>query len=131
MLLTISDAEHMSAYLYGASGLEDIRPKEYTQFILQSRVLFVAFENQYYQYCNGSLDEETYKGYERTISNQILAFRGFCMYWELNREMSSPIFAKHVDSMIANTPEIAPDKMLKDWQRLARDWAGIEIANEE
>jgi len=60
MLLTISDAEHMSAYMYGASGLENIRPKEYTQFILQSRVLFVAFENQYYQYCNGSLDEETY-----------------------------------------------------------------------
>jgi len=53
------------------------------------------------------------------------------MYWKLNREMYSPIFAKHVDSMIANTPEIAPDKMLKDWQRLARGWAGIEIANEE
>ena len=131
LLLTMADDDHISAYLYGAMGIEDIRPKEFTQFVLQCRVLFISFENQYYQFCNGSLDEETYKGYERTISNQILSFPGFRLYWKLNHDMYSPIFAKHVDSMIASTPKMDPGDMLREWQQLAREDADTKTANND
>lgn len=80
MLLELASEDNIEAYMTGSMGVADIKSKEFTQFFLQCRVLFVCFENQYYQFSNGSLDEETYKGYERAISEQILAFPGFRQY---------------------------------------------------
>lgn len=80
MLLELASEDHIKAFIAGSRGTADIPPQEFTQFFLQCRVLFVSFENQYYQFSNGSLDEETYKGYERSISKQILAFPGFRQY---------------------------------------------------
>ena len=45
MLLKMSEPENVGAYMYGSSGYSDIRPKEFTQFFLQCRVLFIGFEN--------------------------------------------------------------------------------------
>lgn len=122
IFLKVSDKDHISAYNYGSSGREDIRPTEFSQFILQARVLFLGFENQYYQFINGSFDEATYKGYERAISEQLLSFRGFRMYWQMCKHLFSPVFATHVDELIANTPEQKLDFMLVEWQRLAREF---------
>ena len=128
MLLKMSEIENVGAYMYGSSGYGDIRPKEFTQFFLQCRALFLGFENQYYQYCNGSLDEETYKGYERSICEQILAYRGFRMYWSLCRQHFSPIFVKHVDAIISRTPEVDSTKAISDWQQLAEQLQNDDVA---
>ena len=84
------------------------------------RSLFVAFENQYYQYCQGALDRETYEGYERSISEQLLAFPGFRIWWQQSRAVFSPVFAEHVDGMIANVAEAEPDKFFREWQSIER-----------
>lgn len=52
----------VEAYAAGMSGKSDIQPVHYTQFFLLCRGLFAAFENQYYQFRQGVLDQETYVG---------------------------------------------------------------------
>lgn len=126
LLLKMADTENIRAYMYGMSGNEDIRPKEFAQFLLQCRVLFVSFENQYYQFCNGALDEETYKGYERSICIEIFAYRGFRMYWSLYRENFSPVFVNHVDAMIKRTPETGAFNSLIEWQKLSRKLSTLD-----
>jgi hypothetical protein len=82
--------------------------------------MFLAFENQYYQMRHGVLDSEAYAGYERSISTQVLAFRGFRLWWELNRSMYSPEFADHIDAMIADVPEADTASLLREWHDLAQ-----------
>jgi len=108
----------IEAYSAGISGKPDIQPLQYTQFFLLSRSLFVAFENQYYQYRKGALDQETYAGYERAISEQLLAFQGFRYWWQQNRGVFSPAFVQRVDEMIQRTPVAAPNKFIEEWRSL-------------
>jgi hypothetical protein len=102
------------------AGQPDIRPLQYTQFFMICRSMFLAFENQYYQMRHGVLDSEAYAGYERSISTQLLAFRGFRLWWELNRSVFSPEFVGHVDAMIADVPEADPGLFLREWRDLAQ-----------
>jgi hypothetical protein len=85
--------------------------------------MFVAFENQYYQFCQGTLDRETYEGYERTISSQILVFPGFRIWWKQCRDVFSPVFVEHIDAMISDVPEGSADMLISEWQSIARDKA--------
>ena len=92
---------------------------QYVQFFMIARSMFVAFENQYYQYRQGTLDESTYLGYERCIATQVLNNPGFRVWWEQNRPVFSPEFAEYVDRMIANTPLMDEEGLVGEWRRLA------------
>lgn len=126
LLLMMADPKNVGAYIYGSAGRQDIRPKEFTQFQLQCRALFVAFENQHYHYRNGLLDAETYKGYDRSIQSSILLLRGFRLYWQLHRQEFSPVFMAHVDKMIAATPEVSGTQLIERWQDAARHLEGAD-----
>jgi hypothetical protein len=120
LLSDMADSGTVEAYTIGLSGRKDISPKQYTQFFLLCRGLFAAFENQHYQYRCGILDEETYKGYARAISEQLLAFAGFRIWWEQSRDVFSPPFVKHVDELIRKTPIVMADKYFEQWQSFPR-----------
>ena len=119
LFLHMSDPALARAYGVGVTADPDVKPSQYTQFFFLCRSMFVAFENQYYQRQQGLLDAATYESYERSISTQLLAFRGFRIWWELNRAVFTPDFADHVDEMIARVPEATPDSLMRDWHRLA------------
>jgi hypothetical protein len=121
LLGRLAEPGAVEAYAAGVTGSKDIRPVQYTQFFLLCRSLFVAFENQHYQYRHGALDKETYKGYERSISEQLLAFPGFRLWWRQSRDVFSPNFAEHVDEMIANVPQAEPDRFFREWQSMPRE----------
>lgn len=120
MFCNLADKDIAAAYAVGMSGTPDIRPIQYTQFFLICRAMFVAFENQYYQFRQGTLDEATYLGYERSISTQLMAMPGFRVWWAQSREVFSPEFIEHVDSMIAKIPEAEVRALIDEWQRLAQ-----------
>ncbi len=82
LLGNVAEPGAVEAYATGLSGKRDISPLQYTQFFLLCRGLFAAFENQHDQFQRGTLDEEAYKAYERAISEQLLAFPGFRMWWQ-------------------------------------------------
>jgi hypothetical protein len=120
LLSDLAEPGVVEAYAVGLSGSKDIKPLQYTQFFLLCRCLFVAFENQYYQFCQGALDRETYAAYERSISQQFLSFSGFRIWWQQSREVFSPAFAVRVDQMIKDTPVVNGDRFLMDWKSFER-----------
>ena len=120
LFLRLAEPPLTRAYLAGMAGQPDLRPLQFTQFFFICRSMFLAFENQYYQMRHGVLDSEAYAGYERSISTQVLAFRGFRLWWELNRSMYSPEFADHIDAMIADVPEADAASLLREWHDLAQ-----------
>lgn len=120
LFLRLAEPDLARAYVAGMAGQADIRPLHYTQFFFVCRSMFLAFENQYYQVRHGVLDPEAYAGYERSISTQFLAFRGFRIWWETNRSVFSPDFVAHVDAMIDNVPEADPTSFLREWHEVAQ-----------
>ena len=120
LFIQLAEPDIARAYLAGMAGQADIKPLQYTQFFFICRSMFVAFENQYFQMRLGVLDATTYAGYERSISTQFLAFRGFRLWWQINRPVFSPEFVNHVDAMIAEVPEADPTFLLREWQDIAQ-----------
>ena len=120
LFLRLAEPDVARAYVAGMAGDRDIRPLQYTQFFFVCRSMFLAFENQYYQMRHGVLDSDAYAGYERSISTQFLAFRGFRLWWDMNRSVFSPEFVDHIDTMIADVPEADPEKFLREWQDIAQ-----------
>ena len=120
LLTSVAQPGVVEAYSAGISGKTEIQPLHYTQFFLLCRGLFAAFENQHYQFCQGALDRETYRGYERAISQQLLAFPGFRLWWQQSRSVFSPSFIAHVDAMIEAEPVVAPDSFYEQWRALER-----------
>lgn len=121
MFLRLADPEAAQAYVAGMTASPDIRPLHYTQFFFICRAMFLAFENQYFQMRQGVLDPETYAAYQRSISTQFLAFRGFRVWWQQSRSVFSPSFVHHVDAMIADVPEADPAVLLREWQQMTRE----------
>ena len=120
LFISLAAPDITRAYVAGMAGDRDMKPLQYTQFFFVCRSMFLAFENQYYQMRHGVLDSEAYDGYVRSISTQILAFRGFRVWWEMNRSVFSPDFVDHIDTMIADVPEADPGKLLREWQDIAQ-----------
>ena len=122
MFSQLADPEVAAAYSIGLTGSPDIKPKQYTQFFLICRGLFVSFENQYFQFGQGMIDADVYHGYERSICQQLLAFRGFRIWWKQSRDVFSPQFVDYVDQLIERTPEYEASHMLEEWKRLGSEW---------
>jgi len=108
------------AYVAGMTASPDISPLHYTQFFFICRAMFIGYENQYYQVRQGVLDPETYQAYQRSISAQFLAFRGFRIWWQQSRSVFSPSFVKHIDEMIASVPEEDPGVFLREWKEISQ-----------
>ena len=101
-------------------GTEDpmaLDPKERARFIELCFSLLRMFEDAYYQFQNGALDEEVWSGYERLYIAYALA-PGFQMYWEQRRETFRPDFRAFIDGH-------APP-MTSTWGRLTPDEGGIQ-----
>ena len=120
MLVNLASDGKSEAYLNGSMGKEDISPAHFLQFVQIARAMLVSFETQHYQFLNGALDRDIYLGYERACKDQILAFPGFQMVWEITREGFSPTFRELVDKLINEIDEGASYLMMQQWQQLAR-----------
>jgi hypothetical protein len=121
VFLRLAEPGAARAYVAGMTANPDIQPLHYTQFFFICRAMFLGDENQYYQMRQGVLDPETYAAYQRSISAQFLAFRGFRVWWQQSRSVFSPSFVEHIDAMIAKTREADPGAFLRSWQEMARE----------
>ncbi len=119
LLVNLASGDRSEPYNNGILGVADISGIHFQQFALMSRAMLVSFESQHYQYLNGALDENMYRGYERACRDQILAFPGHQMIWEITREGFSPEFRTLVDRLIAEVSEEESFRMLQQWQVLA------------
>ena len=121
MLVNSASLDKSEAYLSGILGKEDISPVHFLQFVQIARAMLVSFETQHYQFLHGALDKEIYFGYEQACKDQMLAFPGFQMVWQITRDGFSPVFAELVDRLIGELTEADSVKLITAWQRLARE----------
>jgi hypothetical protein len=128
MLVNLANDDQADAYLAGTAGREDIGNKHFLQFLLIARAMLVSFETQYHQYLNGALDRDIYLGYERSCKQQILAYPGFQMVWEITREGFSPAFAELVDRLISELDAGDASAMMRKWRQLANQRAADRSA---
>ena len=120
VFLRLAEPSTARAYVAGMTASPDISPLRYTQFFFICRAMFLEYENQYYHVRQGVLDTETYTAYQRSISAQFLAFRGFRIWWQQSRSVFSPSFVEHIDQMVANIPEADPGVFLREWKEVTR-----------
>ena len=115
LFLQVAHPELAKVFAIGMQGSADIPPVIFTQFSCIARSIFLGMENQYFQYRNGVLDSGSYLGYEKIIKAQILAHRGFRIYWEQNSSYFSSAFTSHIDALIDSTPEAVGAPELEEW----------------
>ena len=120
MLVEVAAADKIEAYLLGSIGKADMDPKQFLQFFLICRAMFVSFENQFYQFSNSTMDKEIYLGYERCFQTQVLAFSGFRRYWQQTREEFSPDFIARVDFLLTETPATDNKHLMQKWRELSQ-----------
>jgi hypothetical protein len=121
MLVNLASDDKSEAYLSGILGKEDISPTHFLQFVQIARAMFVSFETQHYQFLHGALDKEIYFGYEQACKDQMLAFPGFQMVWQITRDGFSPVFAELVNRLIGELTEADSFTLITAWQQLARE----------
>jgi hypothetical protein len=132
LFLRLPDQAIAQAYVAGMSGRPNIKPLHYTQFFFICKAMFLALEDQFHQARQGTLDRQIYAAYERATAAQLLAFRGFRLWWLQTRVTFSSPFVRHIDAMIEGTPEQDPDAFLREWRALAvgvtEPWMRAETA---
>jgi hypothetical protein len=119
VFLRLPDQETAQAYIAGMSGRADIKPLHYTQFFFICKAMFLALEDQFYQAREGTLDGEIYAAYERATAAQLLAFRGFRLWWAQTRSTFSVSFVERIDGLLTRTPEEDPGAFIQEWRALA------------
>ena len=120
LFLRLPDQATTQAYIAGMSGRADIKPLHYTQFFFICKAMFLALEDQFYQAREGTLDRQIYGAYERATAAQLLAFRGFRLWWAQTRSTFSPPFVERMDALVARTREQDPGAFFAEWRTLAR-----------
>lgn len=130
LIANATQPEMAEAHVAGTLGREDIDIKQFTQFFYFCRILFVAFEDQYYQFRHGTMDEEIYLGYERSFQAQILVFPGYQMYWQISKEEFSTEFFERVENLIASNPNDDPSHLIHKWRKLSATYSHRSNVNE-
>ena len=87
-------------------------------------------ENQHHQYLSGLLDDDTYRGYEATIREQIAAFPGVRAMWQLVKHTYGTELVTFLDRQIATTDEHTRGSMQTQWRALIEASAGATKAAE-
>jgi hypothetical protein len=120
--LGVAEAGASEAYGRGMTGRADLDARSFQRFFLICRSQFLVFENQYYQYRHGALEEGAFLGYEGIMKSATLAWPGMRAFWQINRHGYSPDFVAYVDGLIEQTRAAAarraanPAEMIEDWK---------------
>ena len=104
-----------------ALGDSDIRRLWYL-----SRAMFRLCENDYFQFRNGTFDEDAWRGYRQSIVREVVGPRALRAMWVMQRDVFSEEFAAFMDEqaeLARNTAdESDPDTIETIWKStLARE----------
>ena len=120
--LTVAGSDAPESYARGMLGSRNLDGSAFQTFWMTCRALFLNFENQYYQFRQGVLDEDSFRGYEQSLRGSTLPWPGIRAWWQLNRDGYGRDYAAYVDGMMESTREVAaeraanPAEMLSAWK---------------
>jgi hypothetical protein len=112
----MADPESGRVYARGASGRHDLTAEEFGQFFFQCRTIFMGCENQHYQFTQGLIDADAYRGYEATIREQIATQPGVRAMWSLQRHSYGTTFQRFFDDQIARAERHKDRSIRSRWK---------------
>jgi hypothetical protein len=121
MFLALAGTDASEAFARGMLGSRDIDALTFQKFWMVCRTLFLNFENQYYQYRQGTLDEEAFKGYEESMCDMALSWPGIRAWWPLNHDSYGSAFVDYIERLLTSTRERAvqradnPSESFTEW----------------
>jgi len=81
---------------------QELSQLEVSQLVHQEYVNFISFENSYYQYRKGVLEEQEWLRHQNIVRLQIEQFPYSQMMWRRSRTTFGPEFRKLVDGYITD-----------------------------
>ncbi|MEH6569277.1 MAG: hypothetical protein V7709_09385 [Halioglobus sp.] len=111
MFLALAGADAPEAFAQGMRGNRDIDSLTFQKFWMVCRTLFLNFENQYYQYRQGTLDEEAFKGYEDSMCDMVLSWPGIRAWWPLNHNSYGKAYVEYIERLLTSTQESAAQRV--------------------
>ncbi len=125
-LMQVSTPHNSEAYALGAMGSSKMTPTQLLRFTLICKAWFNSMENQWYQFNHGTLDADIYKGYESSVSNELLAYPGIRTWWQIHKEYYSPGFSAYIDELILSVEQVSPMHLYEQWQEHTATENGLE-----
>ncbi len=110
------DPETGRTYSRGAAGKTDLTGAEFGQFFFQCRIIFMGCENQHYQFTQGLIDPDAYRGYETTIREQIATQAGVRAMWSLQRQSYGTAFKKFFEEQIVKAAQLEDHSTHDMWK---------------
>jgi hypothetical protein len=111
MFLALAGSDAPEAFARGMQGSRDIDALTFQKFWFVCRTLFLNFENQYYQYRQGTLDEEAFKGYEESMCDMVLSWPGIRAWWPLNHNSYGKTYVDYIERLLTSTQDSAAQRV--------------------
>lgn len=84
-------------------GSRNVDALTFQKFWMSCRAFFLNFESQFYQYNQGVLDRDSFKGYERSLCTDMLVLPGVRAWWKLYRDTYGSKYVNYIDRLMEET----------------------------
>jgi hypothetical protein len=89
----------------GSSDPASLSDSEVFQYLTIARSMFRGYENDYYQFSQGTFDAEAWSGYRNSLRNEVLCYPGFRAMWIADRGNYNEAFVEFVDKELELSQE--------------------------
>ena len=101
-----TEKELLHIILKGVPGLDALTNEEKAQFMSFWHHTNLIWQNAYYQFKTGTLEDKLWHSMERTLMNNHKSNVGYQDYWEQRKSLFSDDYVKYVEQTVASTTVI-------------------------
>jgi hypothetical protein len=103
-MYALSSDDRASTWLKGSVDPAALNEVENLKYFILIRAFFRGYENDYYQYRQGTFDAEPWEGYLNALRNDVLFLPGVRAIWKRDRGNYNREFAAFVDRQLESVP---------------------------
>ncbi|MBW2417411.1 MAG: hypothetical protein JRH19_02640 [Deltaproteobacteria bacterium] len=102
-LYTITSDDRAQLWLKGTVDFTALDAEERSRYFLLFRAYFRGYENDYYQFKQGTFDATPWEGYLNALRDDALSRPGIRRMWEQDRGNFNPEFVEFIDRELKAT----------------------------
>ena len=91
-----------------------------------ARVIFRRYENDFYQYNGGVLDESSWEGYRRSLASDVLSQPSMRAMWAIQRQNFGEQFRTFMDAEVDAVRGREPTVWADEWRRALQEEAAAQ-----
>src|SRR5436190_13521999 len=102
-LMRLAEGDLAEAMMQGSIGAPETTPVQAYRFSFATHAVFVSWEDEYFQFRNGMLDERRFR-LQDAVNSGLLSMPGNRAVWRLTKPVYHPDFVAHIDAIMEKTP---------------------------